>query len=165
VQIVWCSYELRPEPVPTLDPKGAYLTRAWRDSVYPLAAKLGITMRLPPVQPRTRLAHEAAHWARSRGRFEEYNAALFRAFFERGEDIGREDVLARLAKTSGLDGTGLRAALAEHRFEESVLADVREAGTFLLRAVPAFAAGEKAVECGVQSLQQLRNLVARARSD
>jgi predicted DsbA family dithiol-disulfide isomerase len=76
-----------------------------------------------------------------------------------------EDVLARLAKTSGLDGTGLRAALAEHRFEESVLADVREAGTFLLRAVPAFAAGEKAVECGVQSLQQLRNLVARARSD
>jgi len=165
VQVVWCSYELRPEPEPTLDPKGDYLARAWRESVYPLAAKLGITMRLPPVQPRTRLAHEAAHWARRRGRFEDYNAALFRAFFERGEDIGREDVLAGLAEAVGLDGRDLRAALAEHRFEENVLADMRGAEKFLLRAVPAFVAGESAAECGVQSLQQLKDLVARVRSD
>jgi hypothetical protein len=39
------------------------------------------------MQPRSRLAHQAAHWARGQGRFEDYNAAVFRAFFERGEDI------------------------------------------------------------------------------
>src|SRR5512144_2538875 len=97
VEIVWRAFELRPSPVPTLDPGGDYLQRAWQNSVYPLAAKLGITMTLPPVQPRTRLAHQAAHWARACGRFDDYHQALFRAFFERGEDIGQVPVLAPLA--------------------------------------------------------------------
>jgi predicted DsbA family dithiol-disulfide isomerase len=48
-----------------------------------------MTMKLPPVQPRSRLAHEAARWAREQGCFDDYHAAVFRSFFERGEDIGR----------------------------------------------------------------------------
>jgi predicted DsbA family dithiol-disulfide isomerase len=52
-------------------------------------------MKLPPVQPRSRLAHEAAHWAREQGRFDDYYAAVFRCFFERGE--GRVEVLTSLA--------------------------------------------------------------------
>jgi hypothetical protein len=43
---VWRAFELRPEPVPTLDPKGAYLENVWRDSVYPLAKKLGRRRRI-----------------------------------------------------------------------------------------------------------------------
>ena len=61
VEIIWRAFELRPEPVPTLDPKGDYLERVWGSSVYPLAERLGMTMKLPPLQPRSRLAHEAAH--------------------------------------------------------------------------------------------------------
>jgi 2-hydroxychromene-2-carboxylate isomerase len=89
VEVTWCAFELRPEPVPTLDPKGEYLKRAWRDSVYPLSQKMGFNMKLPPVQPRSRMAHEAAHWARAAGCFNDYNLAIFRAFFEKGEDLGK----------------------------------------------------------------------------
>src|SRR5688572_1700688 len=102
VEVIWRAFELRPDPVPTLDPNGEYLHRVWGSSVYPLAERLNIKMQLPPVQPRSRRAHEAAHWARHQGRFNEYNEALFRAFFERGEDIGNTDVLARLASEVGL---------------------------------------------------------------
>jgi predicted DsbA family dithiol-disulfide isomerase len=65
VEVVWRAFELRPDPVPTLDPKGEYLRRAWEGSVYPLAKRLGVPMRLPPLQLRSRLAHQAAHWARA----------------------------------------------------------------------------------------------------
>ncbi len=68
-------------------------------------------MKLPPLQPRSRLAHEAAHWARTQGRFDDYHAAIFRAFFERGEDIGDIEVLMPLATDLGLDMESLRAAL------------------------------------------------------
>jgi predicted DsbA family dithiol-disulfide isomerase len=118
---------LRPEPVPTLPPGGEYLTRVWRDSVYPLAERLGVTMRLPPVSPRSRRAHEAAKWAASVGRFDEYNESLFHAFFERGEDIGDMEVLVKLAATSGLDEEALRSALDQRDFEGQVLADEHEA--------------------------------------
>jgi predicted DsbA family dithiol-disulfide isomerase len=163
VEIVWRAFELRPEPVPTLDPKGDYLQRAWSGSVYPLAERLGVSMTLPPVQPRTRLAHEAAHWARSQGKFDDYHEALFRAFFERGENIGNLEVLASLAAKVELDGDSLRPALKTEEFEKSVIEDEREAQALGVNGVPAFIANRRAALSGVQPVENLKMLVAGAR--
>jgi predicted DsbA family dithiol-disulfide isomerase len=163
VEITWRAFELRPEPVPALDPRGDYLQKAWATSVYPLAARLGVKMKLPPLQPRTRLAHEAAHWARSTGRFDDYHAEIFRAFFERGEDIGDIDVLISLAVELGLDTGSLHQALDSHEFTKSVLEDEREAQTLGITGVPAFVADRKAALSGVQPIENLRKLVERVR--
>jgi predicted DsbA family dithiol-disulfide isomerase len=77
-----------------------------------------MTMKLPPAQPRSRLAHEAAHWACEQRRFDDYHAAVFRAIFERGEDIGRIDVLTSLA-AEGLNSESLRDALESRRFKRA----------------------------------------------
>jgi predicted DsbA family dithiol-disulfide isomerase len=164
VEVIWCAFELRPKPAPTLDPKGEYLQRVWRDSVYPLSERLGFNMKLPPVQPRSRRAHEAAHWARAAGYFNEYNLAIFRAFFERGEDIGKKDVLVRLASDLGLDGQALGVALEQGDFEKSVLAEEQDAQRYGIRAVPAFVAVGQMVLSGVQPLDRLKDLVEWARS-
>lgn len=164
IEVVWRAFELRPEPVPTLDPRGDYLQNAWKNSVYPLAERLGVTMRLPPVQPRTRLAHEAAHWARSGGRFDDYHAELFRAFFERGEDIGDVEVLTSLAAALGLRGDSLRRALEAREFEKSVLEDEREAEAAGVGGVPAFVANGRAALSGVQTVANLKMLVGHARA-
>jgi predicted DsbA family dithiol-disulfide isomerase len=163
VEVIWRAFELRPEPAPTLDPQGEYLRRAWQDSVYPLAERLGVRMKLPPVQPRTRRAHEAAQWARSLGRFGDYHAALFRAFFERGEDIGEIDVLVALATGLELSGDSLRQALDGREFEPRVLEDEREAEALGVRGVPAFVADRRAALSGVQPLENLSRLLERAR--
>lgn len=164
VEVVWRAFELRPEPVPTLDPRGDYLQTAWRNSVYPLAERLGVTMRLPPLQPRSRMAHEAAHWARGEGRFDDFHAEVFRAFFERGEDIGDVGVLTSLAEGLGLSGASLRLALETHEFEESVLADEREAEALGIGGVPAFVADRVAALSGVQSVDNLKMLVEHVRA-
>jgi predicted DsbA family dithiol-disulfide isomerase len=160
-EIVWCAFELRPEPVPPLDPKGEYLSRVWREHVYPLAKKMGMPLRLPPVQPRSRLAHEAAKWSSSQGRFEEYNIAIFRAFFEHGDDIGQPDVLVRLAADIGLDSQSLRASLDNSEFTDQVLADEDEAQKIGVRAVPAFASNSRILASGVQSAASLQGLIRR----
>ena len=164
VEIIWKAFELRPEPIPTLDSRGDYITHAWKHSVYPLAERLGMTMRLPPVQPRSKRAHEAAHWARTQGRFDDYHKAVFRAFFERGEDIGQLEVLIRLASDLGLDEVGLREALESREFEASVLNDEREAAEWRVSGVPAFVADRRMARSGVQSVEALQQLVGRARS-
>jgi predicted DsbA family dithiol-disulfide isomerase len=147
-----------------LDPNGDYLHRVWGSSVYPLAEQLGVDIKLPPVQPRSRRAHEAAHWARRRGKFREYNDALFRAVFQRGEDIGNTEVLTRLASDIGLEGDDLREALDNDLYLENVLADEREAKKLGLSGVPALVANRKIALSGVQSLENLRKLVEHARS-
>lgn len=135
----------------------------WRDSVYPLAEQLGVTMRLPPIQPRSRRAHEAAKWAHTQNQFDAYNEALFRAFFERGEDISEIDVLRKLARDLGLDDSSLRSALESKQFEPSVIADEHEAADLGVHAVPAFVFNRRFALTGVQPLAALEQMVNRSR--
>ncbi len=129
-----------------------------------MAESLGIVMKLPPVQPRSHLAHEAAHWARAQGKFDEMNAAIFRAFFERGENIGEIEVLVSLASKLDLEIDSLRRSLEDREFEKSVIADEQEAEMLGLSDVPAFVSNRKFALSGVQSFENLKILVERARA-
>ncbi len=119
-------------------------------------------MKLPPLQPRSRLAHEAAHWTRTQGKFEAMNAAIFRAFFERGENVGEIEVLVSLASKLDLEIDSLRRALESREFEKSIITDEREAEKLGLSGVPAFVANRKFALSGVQPFENLKMLVERA---
>lgn len=143
-----------------LDPQGEYLTAVWRDHVYPLAAKMNLPLKRPPIQPRSRLAHEAAKWAGSHDRLAAYNLALFRAFFEFGRDIGAQQVLLELAAELGLDPGDLARALASHQFRTDVLGDEEQARRLGIRAVPSFVENGRVLASGVQTAARLRELLA-----
>ena len=151
---------MRPEPVPTLDPDGDYLVSAWQNHVYPLAAKMNMPLKKPPIQPRSRLAHEAAKWADKQGRFVEYNLALFRAFFEHGKDIGEIEILKGLAADLKLDAESLHISLKNGDYTAMVLADENEAMQVGVRAVPAFVVNGKVQVAGVQSAERLHELLS-----
>lgn len=145
VEVDWRAYELRPDSVPTLDPDGEYLHHVWNASVYPMARSLGMTLRLPPVQPRSRKALEAAEFAREHGKFDEMHTALFGAFFEEGRDIGDVETLLEVGESVGLTRKALRAALEEGRYTEKVVADEELARRLDVTSVPTMlvtAAGE-----------------------
>ncbi len=141
VQVRWRAFELRPEPQPTLDPDGDYLHRVWNASVYPMAAERGMTLKLPPVQPRSRLALEAAEAARERGQYGPMHRALFRAFFEEGRDLGDPAVLRAIAGEAGLDGAEVAAELQAGRWTGRVLADQELARRLGVSGVPAMVLG------------------------
>ncbi len=137
VKIEWRAFELRPEPIPTLDPNGEYLHTTWERSVYPMAKSRGMTLRLPPVQPRSRKALEAAEFARTKNRFAEMHHALFRAFFEDGLDLNNLDVLSKIGHQVGLESAELRTALEINQFTKLVLEDQALAQKLGISGVPA----------------------------
>jgi len=136
VHVTWRAFELRPDPKPTLDPDGEYLHTTWNRSVYPLAEQRGMRLKLPPVQPRSRLALEAAAFASAQGRFAAVHEALFRGFFEQGRDIGDIEVLCAIGQEAGLDPKALRQALQEGRHTAEVLEDERLARALGVSGVP-----------------------------
>jgi predicted DsbA family dithiol-disulfide isomerase len=136
IKIVWRAFELRPDPKPTPDPAGEYLRTTWAKSVYPMAAERGMKLKLPPLQPRSRKAHEAAEFAETHMRFNAMHEALFRAFFEQGRDIGAIDVLCDIAASVELDRNALRQALIEDRYLPLVVDDERLALDLGISAVP-----------------------------
>lgn len=168
VEITWRAFELRPDPEPTLDPKGEYLRDIWARAVYPMADQRGMILRLPPVQPRSRLAHEAVAFARARGKATELNEALFQAFFVSGDDIGELDIILRHAAGLGLEVATLRRALTERVYRDEVLADEELARTLGVSGVPAITVRSASdpiesavISVGAQPYEAVRKVVGR----
>lgn len=168
VELEWRAFELRPAPVPTLDPNGEYLHTVWNRSVYPMARQRGMTLRLPPVQPRSRSALELAELARERGRFDEAHRALFKAFFEEGQDLDNIAVLVKIGTAVGLDGAEVRAALEQGIYRACVIDDERQAAALGITAVPTVMVSragkpleEAEVISGAQPYEVIRDAVER----
>src|SRR5205823_7800266 len=98
-------FELRPHPNPTLRPEGDYLQRAWQQSVYPIARRMGVPITLPRVspQPHTHLAFEGYRHAKEHGKGHDYSHRVMTTFFVESKDIGDIGELTRLAGEIGLD--------------------------------------------------------------
>jgi predicted DsbA family dithiol-disulfide isomerase len=156
LQCEYRAFELRPAPAPLIDGDNDYIQRAWTESVVPLAARLDVEIHRPKIHLRSQKAHEAVAFARERGRVDEMHAAVFRAFFLQGMDIGRIDLLVGIGEALGLDRTELRVALDIDRYTEAVLAVERSAVQEGIVGVPTFIteSGERMV--GVQSYDALR---------
>jgi len=128
---------LRPDPVPTLDPDGDYLHRVWNTSVCLMARSLDRTLRIPRPAPEPQ-SLEVAEFARQRGVVYDtmHTAALFRAFFEDGQDIGRMGLLLEVGASVDLDRDERGSALEDGRFTGKVLADERLAVRLGIGSVP-----------------------------
>jgi len=136
VIVHWRAFELRPEPIPTLDPDGEYLHAIWNRAVYPTARQRGMKLRLPPIQPRSRRAFEAAEFARTKGAFAKMHEALFRAFFQEGRDLNSLAVLLQVGSSVGLDPTELQSALETGECSAKVLQDEKLAYALGITGVP-----------------------------
>jgi predicted DsbA family dithiol-disulfide isomerase len=162
-------FELRPEPHPTLRPEGDYLQRAWSQSVYPLARRMGVPITLPRVspQPHSHLTFEGYQYAREHGRGNEYNHCILEAFFVEGQDIGQIGVLTRLAGEVGLNEREFEEALRTRKYREAHRRALRhayeEAG---VTGVPMFVIGDQ-VLTGLQDRETLEAVIEEelARND
>jgi predicted DsbA family dithiol-disulfide isomerase len=164
VEVEWLPYELRPDPLPLPEVSGADGERYranWARGVGPLAEQFGVEMRFPTVKPRSRLAHEAAEFARAQDRFEAMRVALFQAYFVENRDIGQVDVLVEIGQQVGLDGEALRTALTSGRYTERV-AELEEVSRRLgVQAVPTVVIGDLGVE-GARPYEVLRRVLEQA---
>jgi predicted DsbA family dithiol-disulfide isomerase len=161
VEVEWMPFELRPEPHETLRPEGDYLQRAWRQSVYPIARRMGVPITLPPVspQPHTHMAFEGYQFAREHGKGNEYNHRVLTAFFVEGRDIGDIGVLTTLAGEAGLDRAAFETALRDRTYREAHRRALRhayeEAG---VSGVPMFVIGSR-VLTGLQDKETLEAVI------
>lgn len=163
VDIEWMPFELRPYPTTTLRPEDEYLQTVWPRSVYPVAERFGVALRLPSVspQPHTALAWEGYQFARARGQGHAYNDRVLRAFFQEDLDIGRVDVLTLIAQKVGLDPVDFEAALRDGRYRETHQRSLEMARAQGVNAVPAFRIGQRWLP-GVQEAGVLERAMREA---
>lgn len=160
--VEWRPFELHPETPPSGIP---------RDVVRRGAAERGATARpgtlrrlldddglvLTPsaVQFNSRLALQAAEYARDHGCFDALHDRLFTAAFEEGADLGRPEVIGRLAGEVGLDGDDVVEAVTSWRHLDRVVEAVEDAMALGITGTPSYLLPDGTVLRGVQPVEVL----------
>ncbi len=155
--IEWHPFQLNPDmPAAGMD-RRAYLDSKFggRDAAVaaylPVAEKAqaaGLDLRLDDIArtPNTLNAHRLIHWAGIEGRQPAAVAALFRAYFTEGRDIGDAEVLGDLADGIGLDASVILRLLDSDADIDEIRARDTAARDMGITSVPTFiVAGQHAV--------------------
>jgi len=122
------------------------------------AAECGLPFGKRVMSFNSRRAQELGKWAESRNRGNQFHAAVFRAYFVDGQNIGKMDVLTEIAASVGLDPREARDVIEHEHFRMAVESDWEYARSCGIAAVPTFAAvGRRLV--GAQSYEALKKLV------
>ena len=126
--IKWRSLEVRPPPSPLVslnDPEVSFL---W-ESAIPIAQRIGVTLNPPRLVPWTRKAHELIAHAEEERRESAHSLrlAVAQAYAIKGLDIGRVDVLVKIATDHGWNRTECKAILDVDRYEAVVKGSAQEA--------------------------------------
>jgi predicted DsbA family dithiol-disulfide isomerase len=106
----------------------------------------------------SRLAQELAKWSEMKGKAEEMTNALFRAYFVDVKNIGKADVLAKIAEDHDLPADEATDVLLSRKFKDAVDDDWRRCAAFGVNAVPTFLAG-KYLMVGAQPYEELQRLI------
>lgn len=161
IKIEWRAFELRPAPVPTLKPEDPYLPSVWERSVYPLAKKLGVAIKLPSAspQPRTTLAFELLALAQDNGLDDAFSLQVMRSFFQEDQDIGSPELLIALAAKVGLDAHEARHVLTSRVYEQRHRDTQRYAREVLqISSVPTIIVGNQTF-AGVPPMDSLQRAI------
>ena len=159
--VEWHPFQLNPEM-----PKAGMDRRAYMEAKFggkdgavrayaPLvehAAAAGIELNLDRIakQPNTLDAHRLIHWAGLEGRQTPMVAALFRALWRDGRDVGDADVLAEIAGEVGLDRAMMRRLLDGDGDAEDIRARDAHARERGVSGVPCFVIANRHVLQGAQ---------------
>lgn len=156
-EISWHPFQLNPDM-----PAGGMDRRAYLEGKFggksgavqayaPIAARAeaeGLAIHFEGISrtPNTLDAHRVIHWAGVEGVQQAMVAALFKAYFEEGRDIGQPDVLADMADSAGMDASVVLKLLASEADREEIRARDAAFRKMGVTGVPCFIVnGEHAV--------------------
>jgi predicted DsbA family dithiol-disulfide isomerase len=120
-----------------------------------MGAASGIAFHFDRIRrsPNTIDAHRLIRWAAPEGLQTRTAMALFRRYFELGEDISDPDVLRAAAAEAGLDGAAVAARLAGDAERDAVRAEADAAREMGVTGVPTFILARQYVLTGAQAVE------------
>lgn len=123
------------------------------------------------VSPNTLDAHRVIRWAASAGPGiqDRVSRALFKAYFEEGQNVGDPETLIRIAEENGMDASLVTALLPTDADREAVQAEIATAQGMGITGVPCFVIdgryaimGAQPVEAMVDALGKVARMKAEA---
>ncbi len=161
----WVSYELHPETPPSgvllAERFKGYGISSFYNQLRIRGEEVGVAFGDPKILSNSRLALMASEFARDQGRFESFHENMFQAYFTECLDIGRLDIIAAVARKSGLDENETINAINDGRYAERLDKAKTEGRLIDLTGIPLFIIEQKYKIVGAQPIEKFREFLNR----
>lgn len=176
IEIVWHSFQLDPT-IPMESPKqqnvfqylaerkGISVERSLKmhEGVLQMAKSVGLEFNMDKaIVANSFNAHRLIQMAKTKGKGDEAEESLFRAYFVDGKDFGNHAVLAELGENIGLTDIDIQEALTNDDYSYSVNQDIQEAQNLGIRGVPFFIFNRKNSISGAQPIEVFLKTLEKA---
>lgn len=177
IEVEWRSFELDPnakkdyeDDLYTLLANKYGQTREWAinsaESMRQKGKDIGLEFNFDDtISTNTFDAHRLIHLAKSHGKQNEIEEALFEAYFRNGKHIGNQEVLLDIGERIGLDEKELRSMLDSDLYSKEVRDDEALSQQFGIRGVPYFVINRKYGISGAQPVAHFVQVLEKAQQD
>ncbi len=174
IEVVWHSFELDPElktdtSVTNYEHlamvKGISETQAKEMSRYVIDYAEGLDLNFnfeKVVVANSFRAHKLIQHAKNKGKANEVEEALFRAYFSEGKNIDDENVITDIAVSAGLDEKEVKTMLASDDLNYAVVRDEQDARNLGINSVPFFVFNDKYAVSGAQQPEVFSQALSRS---
>jgi len=128
------------------------------DHLKQVASKLGLPFGERKKTYNSRLAQELGKFAELKGKGDEFHKAVFRAYFENGQNIGKPSGLIELVESIHLDGKVAHKIIQDRTFKDAVDLDWKRSYELGVTAVPTFLFNNQRL-VGAQNFETLEKLL------
>ena len=168
IELEWRGYQIHPEWPPEgisvdqvrtpsdMDARQA----AWK-RITAMADAEGLEIKPPAVFTSSHSALAACELAREKGKSDELEGRIFRAYFVDGENIGDDNVVVRIGAECGLDKAEVAEVIRSPRYAMKLKNNALAAHQRGVSGVPTFFIGEYPL-VGAQSSDVMRQILQRA---
>jgi predicted DsbA family dithiol-disulfide isomerase len=174
IEIEWKSYQLNPDMITDpsksvhqylVENKGISLQQAKEMNAYvtEMAKAAGLIYNLDKaIVANSMKAHRFSHFAKSKGKQDEAEELLFKAYFTDGKNTDDIEVLLQIAAELGLDREETRKMLESDAYKAEVDQDIYEASNIEVSGVPFFVFDDKYSISGAQDVKVFINALERS---
>ena len=162
IDIRWTAFPLHPET----PEEGKTLDALFADKnvdfgkIMVLQKRVASRLGLPFGDCRTiynsRLAQELSKLAESKGKGLEFHKAMFRAYFVKGENIGKTGVLVEVTESINLNGNEAKKNIQNRTYKDAIDSDWKRSSALSVTIVPTFLLNNQ-VLVGAQKYETLEN--------
>jgi len=109
----------------------------------------------------TRIAHEAAEYAREHGMGNEFHKIVFRKVYADGQDPSKWDVLLSAAEEAGLNADEMRSDVESEKYKINVEEQVKWAYQIGVSGVPTYVINDRYAVVGAQPYEVFKNALTQ----
>lgn len=163
VDVEWRGYEIHPETpvggstIEDLNMDESYM-KMMKHNIIKMADEAGLDIKFPSKLSNSRLALEMSEYAGKNKKFNQFNNAVFKAYWQEDVDIGQLESLFKIAETVGLALTEFNEYLKDGRAKKKLNKYINEAAKYNITGVPTFIIGNNII-VGAQPYEKLKQAV------